>query len=52
MEQRVPEDWVLPDEDWIGEARRRSDAYDKGEMTASPWSEVRERTRRQADLDG
>jgi putative addiction module component (TIGR02574 family) len=48
----LPEDWVPPDEDWIAEAQRRSEAYDKGELTASPWPEVRERARRRAGLDG
>ena len=47
-----PLDWAPPDDDWVAEAQRRSDAYDAGEMTASPWPEVRARARRQAGLDG
>ena len=47
-----PNDWVPPDDQWIAEANRRSDAYDAGEMSGSPWSEVRERSRRKAGLDG
>ena len=45
------DDWVPPSDDWISESRRRSKAYDAGEMTAAPWSEVRQRARRQAGLD-
>ena len=47
-----PVDWVPPDSQWISEANRRSDAYDTGEMTGTPWTEVRERARREAGLDG
>ena len=47
-----PEDWAPPRGDWIAEAQRRSEAYDAGQMTASPWSEVRQRARRKAGLDG
>ncbi|NLX97739.1 MAG: addiction module protein [Rhodopirellula sp.] len=47
-----PEDWTPPDSDWMTEVRRRSQAYDDGRMTASPWSEVRQRARRKAGLDG
>lgn len=46
-----PVDWVPPDSQWITEANRRSDAYDSGEMTGSPWAKVRERARREAGLD-
>ena len=46
-----PVDWVPPDSQWIAEANRRSDAYDSGEMTGSPWAKVRERARREAGLD-
>ena len=46
-----PVDWVPPDSQWISEANRRSDAYDSGEMTGSPWAKVRERARREAGLD-
>lgn len=47
-----PGDWVRPNADWIAESNRRSDAYDAGEMTGSSWSDVRERARRKAGLDG
>jgi putative addiction module component (TIGR02574 family) len=47
-----PTDWVPPDAQWIIEANRRSDAFDSGEMIGAPWSEVRERARRKAGLDG
>lgn len=46
-----PDDWTPPNDEWITEAQRRSDAYDAGQMTASPWSEVRQRARRKAGLD-
>ena len=45
------DDWIPPSDEWIGEAQRRSEAYDAGQMTASPWSEVRQRARRKAGLD-
>jgi putative addiction module component (TIGR02574 family) len=47
-----PDDWVRPSDEWIAEAQRRSGAYDTGQMKASPWSEVRQRARREAGLDG
>jgi len=47
-----PEDWTSPSADWIAEAQRRSEAFDAGQMTASPWPEVRRRARRKAGLDG
>lgn len=50
-ESVAPEDWTPPNEAWLAEAQRRSDAYDAGQMTASPWSEVRQRARRKAGLD-
>ena len=46
------DDWTPPGDAWMSEVQRRSDAYDDGEMTASPWSEVRQRARREAGLDG
>ncbi len=46
-----PNDWVIPNAEWIAEASRRSDAYDAEEMTGSPWADVRERARRKAGLD-
>lgn len=45
------EDWPPPSQEWINEVQRRSNEYDAGRMTASPWSEVRSRARRQAGLD-
>tara|TARA_R110002072_G_scaffold271038_2_gene430949 strand:- start:57911 stop:58147 length:237 start_codon:yes stop_codon:yes gene_type:complete len=45
-------DWLPPRDDWMSEVQRRSEAYDNGQMTASPWSEVRQRVRREAGLDG
>ena len=48
----VPADWVPPDAKWIAEANRRSESYDAGEITGSSWSDVRERVRRKAGLDG
>ncbi len=47
-----PIDWVPPDDQWLAEANRRSDLYESGEMTGSSWSDVRERARRSAGLDG
>lgn len=46
-----PDDWALPRNEWTTESQRRSEAYDSGEMTASPWSEVGQRARRKAGLD-
>jgi putative addiction module component (TIGR02574 family) len=46
-----PEDWAPPNDDWLSEAQRRSKALDEGQMTTSPWSEVRERVRRKVGLD-
>jgi len=45
------DDWGPPSDDWIDESQRRSEAYDAGQMTAAPWSEVRQRSRRQAGLN-
>ncbi len=46
-----PDDWAPPSDEWIAEAQQRREAYDAGQMTASPWSEVRQRARRKARLD-
>jgi putative addiction module component (TIGR02574 family) len=46
-----PEDWPRPSNDWIHEVQRRSAEYDAGQSSASPWSEVRARARREAGLD-
>jgi len=47
----TPGDGALPADDWIAEAGRRSAAYDAGEMTVAPWSEVRRRVNRAAGRD-
>jgi putative addiction module component (TIGR02574 family) len=48
----VPSDeWPTPDKAWIEESQCRSAEYDAGQMTASPWPEVRARARRKAGLD-
>ena len=46
------EDWLPPSREWMEEADRRSTLLDAGQMTGSSWTEVRERARRQAGLDG
>jgi putative addiction module component (TIGR02574 family) len=51
-EEIPPSEWPKPSDEWIAEAQRRSQEYDAGQMAASPWSEVRERARRKAGLDG
>jgi len=51
-EKSSPEEWVAPSVDWIAECNRRSDAFEAGEMTGSSWTDVRERARRKAGLDG
>ena len=48
----TPEDWYPPSAEWIAESQRRSDEHDAGRMTDSPWSEVRDRARRKAGMDG
>lgn len=48
----LPEDWTTPSPEWIREIERRSNEIDAGEMKSSPWSEVRERARKQAGLNG
>jgi putative addiction module component (TIGR02574 family) len=47
-----PNEWPSPSDEWIAEAQRRSAEYDAGTMSASPWSEVRQRARKKAGLDG
>ena len=47
-----PDDWVRPADEWTAEANRRSTAIDSGELSSSPWSEVRQQARRKANLDG
>ena len=51
-ESMEPSDWPAPSDEWIAEAQRRSAEYDAGNMSASPWPEVRQRARRKAGLDG
>jgi putative addiction module component (TIGR02574 family) len=45
------DDWTPPNDAGIKEVQRRSEAYGSGQMTAAPWSDVRERVRREAGLD-
>ena len=47
-----PAEWPLPSEEWIAEAQRRSVAYDQGQMSATSWTQVRDRARQKAGLDG
>jgi putative addiction module component (TIGR02574 family) len=47
-----PHEWVPPNDEWIAEANRRSGLLDSGEMSGSSWSDVRQRARRKAGLDG
>ena len=47
-----PAEWPLPSVEWIAEAQRRSTAYDQGQMSATPWTDVRARARKKAGLDG
>lgn len=44
----APENWPVPSDDWIAEVQRRSAESDAGQMTASSWSEVRDRARQKA----
>lgn len=46
-----PNDWPGPSRSWREEIKRRSEAIDQGQMTASPWSNVRDRARDRAGLD-
>ena len=46
-----PKDWTPPSDAWVNEVQRRSKALDDGQITTAPWSEVRQRARRQAGLD-
>jgi len=46
-----PEDWIPPNADWVGEANRRSNAFDVGEETASDWLDARKRARKAAGLE-
>jgi putative addiction module component (TIGR02574 family) len=47
-----PSDWPPLGEEWAAEVQRRSRQIDEGRMTLSSWSEVRERARRKAGLNG
>lgn len=44
-------DWPLPTDEWIAEAQRRSEQFDRGKASAAPWPEVRDRARRAAGLE-
>ena len=46
------DDWTPPSDAWTAEIQRRSNAYENEQMTASPWSDARQRARREAGLDG
>ena len=46
-----PEDWPLPNPEWITVAQQRSAAFDEGHMPAANWSDVQTRARRKAGLD-
>ncbi len=46
------EEWVPPSAEWIAECGRRSEDVDASKMTSSSWTDVRERARRKAGLDG
>jgi putative addiction module component (TIGR02574 family) len=47
-----PSDWPAPTDEWIAEAQKRSAEYDQGIMSAATWSEVRNRARQRAGLNG
>jgi putative addiction module component (TIGR02574 family) len=47
-----PDEWPPLSDEWLAEIDRRSCEYDAGRMPTASWSEVRQRTRRQAGLDG
>ena len=48
----TPEDWVPPSEEIMTEVQRRSTKIDAGEESLATWSEVRQRAREKAGLDG
>ena len=45
-------DWRRPNQEWIDEANRRTDAIESGSMPSDSWENVRNRARRKAGLDG
>jgi hypothetical protein len=47
-----PEQWPRLSSEWVDEIQRRSALFDSGEMPAASWDVVRERTRKQAGLNG
>jgi putative addiction module component (TIGR02574 family) len=47
-----PKDWPPLDAEWIAESQRRSEQLNSGQMTLASWTDVRNRVRRQAGLDG
>lgn len=46
-----PAEWPLPSAEWVAEAQRRSDEYDRGCASAARWADVRARARKQGGLD-
>ena len=46
------DEWQRPNQEWIDEANRRTDAIDSGTMSTDSWENVRNRARRKAGLDG
>jgi putative addiction module component (TIGR02574 family) len=49
LEDVAPQDWPLPDAEWVAEAQRRSAEYDAGRMSAAAWPEVQARARRRVN---
>ncbi len=47
-----PDDWIRPSSELMAEVQRRSAKIDAGEESASSWSDVRQRARGKAGLDG
>ena len=54
IEALIAADQIQPpfDESWRAEIHRRSEELDSGAVPGIPWSEVRQRLRRQVGLDG
>jgi putative addiction module component (TIGR02574 family) len=47
-----PTEWPVPTQAWIDQCQRRSELFDRGEMPAGTWQEVKQRSRHRAGLDG
>jgi len=47
-----PEEWPQPSPELLAEVKRRSEELERGEAKPIPWSEVREKVRKQVGLDG